>query len=80
MRIRRAPHFADHPLSSVSDEPAPTGRQSIDRPVPRAELRYVLTKGASKTISKRYGLRRRKSRVTEITAQSTIALSVPCRP
>jgi hypothetical protein len=34
MRIRRAPHFDAKPLSIRSDARAPSGRQSIDRPLP----------------------------------------------
>ena len=34
MRVRRAPHFGAKPLSMRSDARAPSGRQSIDRPLP----------------------------------------------
>ena len=34
MRVRRAPHFGAKPLSIRSDARAPSGRHSIDRPLP----------------------------------------------
>ena len=74
MRVRRAPHFGAKPLSIRSDARAPSGRQSIDRPLPVLVGRFDRdVEMTVKTISEWCGTNSKKNRASEITARCRAA-------